>query len=311
MNELVAIGQEGEVILYQPDEKIKIEVKVDMALETVWLTQAQMAELFNRDRTVITKHIGNIFREGELDPSVVCANFALTTRHGAMEGKTQTDDVMFYNLDVVISVGYRVKSRQGTLFRIWATRVLRDYLLRGCAFNRQLQQMEQRIDGKLLAQHDQMEDIKRVQAEQGRQLEFFIKTGTPPAEMVFYNGQFFEARVAIENLIKTARSRAIIIDHYVDARTFDVFDVRQAGVDGIIYTMGVGPGMKRLKAEHDRQKDVQPVDVRKWRVEPHDRFMVIDNRLYHCGHSLNATGEKLSSIMLMGASPESILREME
>lgn len=128
--------------------------------------------------------------------------------------------------------------------------------------------------------------------------------------MVFFNGQFFTARVAIENLIKTAEQRVIIIDHYVDAKTFDMFDVRKPGVQGIIYTQGVGAGMTRLRDEHNRQTGVQPVEVFKWRTEPHDRFLIIDNHLYHCGHSLNATGGKLSAIMLMGTSPDAILAEM-
>ena len=146
--------------------------------------------------------------------------------------------------------------------------------------------------------------------QQQQQLDFFIRTSTPPAEMVFFNGQFFTARVAIENLIKTAQNRAIIIDHYVDAKTFDMFDVRKPGVQGIIYTQGVGAGISRLRDEHNRQTGVQPVEVFKWRTEPHDRFLIIDDRLYHCGHSLNATGGKLSAIMLMGTSPDVILAEM-
>jgi hypothetical protein len=116
--------------------------------------------------------------------------------------------------------------------------------------------------------------------------------------------------VAIENLIKTAEQRVIIIDHYVDAKTFDMFDVRKPEVQGIIYTQGVGAGMTRLRDEHNRQTGVQPVEVFKWRTEPHDRFLIIDDRLYHCGHSLNATGGKLSAIMLMGTSPDVIMAEM-
>jgi hypothetical protein len=126
--------EESKIVIYQtPDGKTSVDVKLEN--ETVWLTQAQMAELFQKDRTVITRHINNVFKDGELDKSMVCANFAHTTRHGAITGKEQTQDVVLYNLDVIISVGYRVKSQCGTQFRIWANSVLKDYLIKGYAIN--------------------------------------------------------------------------------------------------------------------------------------------------------------------------------
>ena len=212
-------------------------------------------------------------------------------------------NIDYYNLDMIISVGFRVNSRQGILFRQWANKVLKEYLLQGYSINQHLVSFQQQMD-------DRMNAIEIRQDKQQQQLDFFIKTSTPSAEMVFFNGQFFSARVAIENLIKTAKHRVIVIDHYVDANTFDMFDVRQPGVIGVVYTHGVGAGMKRLCDEHNRQIGVQPVEVFKWKIEPHDRFLIIDERLYHCGHSLNATGGKLSAIMLMGTPPETILAEM-
>ena len=131
--------QKGEIILYQPDETVRLEVRLED--ETVWLTQAQMALLFGRDRSVIGKHISNCFREKELEADVVCAKFAQTTLHGAMEGKVQVHDVTFYNLDVIISVGYRVKSVNGTRFRQWATSVLKRYILQGAAITNSLEKM--------------------------------------------------------------------------------------------------------------------------------------------------------------------------
>lgn len=212
-------------------------------------------------------------------------------------------NIDYYNLDMIISVGFRVNSRQGILFRQWANKVLKEFLLQGYSINQHLVSLQQQIDSR-------MSVIEHRQDQQQQQLDFFIKTSTPPAEMVFFNGQFFSARVAIENLIKTAKHRVVVIDHYVDAKTFDMFDVRQPGVIGIVYTHGVGSGMKRLRDEHNRQIGVQPIEVFKWKTEPHDRFLIIDDKLYHCGHSLNATGEKLSAIMLMGTPPETILAEM-
>ena len=131
--------QQGEIILYQPDETVRLEVRLED--DTVWLTQAQMALLFGRDRSVIGKHISNCFREKELEADVVCAKFAQTTLHGAMEGKVQVHDVTFYNLDVIISVGYRVKSVNGTRFRQWATSVLKRYILQGAAITNSLEKM--------------------------------------------------------------------------------------------------------------------------------------------------------------------------
>ena len=300
----VGSSTDSQIVLYQPDETISLEVKLDTERETVWLTQQQIADLFGTKRPAITKHLSNIFKSGELDQDSVSS----ILEHTASDGKIYK--TQFYNLDAIISVGYRVNSINATVFRRWATNVLRDYLLKGYSVNQQLLAMQRQIDTRFDEQSQRMLRIEDTQAKQQHQLDFFIRTSTPPAEMVFFNGQFFTARVAIENLIKTAEQRVIIIDHYVDAKTFDMFDVRKPGVQGIIYTQGVGAGMTRLRDEHNRQTGVQPVEVFKWRTEPHDRFLIIDNRLYHCGHSLNATGGKLSAIMLMGTSPDVIMAEM-
>ena len=296
-NDILVTSSPGEIVLYRPDSDVKIEVKIDSLQNTVWLSIDQMAELFSRDKSVIGKHIRAIFKEGELRKESVWAKFAYT----ASDGKSYNVD--YYNLDVIISVGYRVHSPQGVAFRIWASSILKDYLLRGYSVNRQLIALQERIDNR-------MSSIEERQDSQQEQLDFFIRTTTPPAEMVFFNGEFFTARVAIEGIIKTARKRVIIIDHYVDAKTFDMFDARQPNVEGIIYTQGVGKGLTRLRDEHNCQNGVQQVEVIKWRVEPHDRFLIVDDTLYHCGHSLKDTGEKMSAIMRMGISPEVILNKM-
>ena len=308
----VVSSTDSQIVLYQPDETISLEVRLDKERETVWLNRHQIALLFDRDVKTIGKHINNALRE-ELAPDIRSSDSAHTSvvakiATTAADGKTY--QVEYYNLDVILSVGYRVKSSRGIQFRRWATNVLRDYLLKGYSVNLQLLAMQRQIDTRFDEQSQRMLRIEDTQAKQQQQLDFFIRTSTPPVEMVFFNGQFFTARVAIENLIKTAEQRVIIIDHYVDAKTFDMFDVRKPEVQGIIYTQGVGAGMTRLRDEHNRQTGVQPVEVFKWRTEPHDRFLIIDNRLYHCGHSLNATGGKLSAIMLMGTSPDVILAEM-
>lgn len=298
-NNIQPVADESQIVLYQPDKSISLHVKIDGAFKTVWLSIDQMAELFGRDRSVIGKHVRTIFKEGELLKDSVWAKFAYT----ASDGKTYQVD--YYNLDVIISVGYRVKSIQGTKFRIWATSILRQYLLQGYSVNRHLIALQENMDKR-------MTRIEDVQAKQQQQLDFFIRTSTPPAEMVFFEGDFYTARVALENLIRTANHRVVIIDGFVSSLTLSVLDVRKSNVAATIYTVGVGQGMQRLMEEHDHLFPESHIDIRKWRNESHDRWLIIDDSLYHCGHSLNANGgHKISAIALMGTSPESILSKVE
>ncbi len=292
-----AAGGDSQIVLYQPDESIRLEVKLDQ--DTVWLTQAQMTELFHTTRNNITMHIRNIFKEGELEENSVCKD----SLHTAADGKSYK--TKFYNLDVIISVGYRVKNPIGTRFRQWANAVIKQYLLQGYSVNRHLIALQENMDKR-------MTRIEDTQAKQQEQLDFFIRTSTPPAEMVFFEGDFYTARVALENLVRLARQRVIIIDAYVSALTLDILNVRQPEVEAVIYTKAVGQGMQRLMDEHDRLFPGRHVDIRKWRKESHDRWLVVDDRLYHCGHSLNANGgHKISAITLMGTPPETILAEVE
>ena len=298
-NNIQPVADESQIVLYQPDKSISLHVKIDGAFKTVWLSIDQMAELFGRDRSVIGKHVRTIFKEGELQKDSVWAKFAYT----ASDGKTYQVD--YYNLDVIISVGYRVKSIKGTKFRIWATSILRQYLLQGYSVNRHLIALQENMDKR-------MTHIEDVQAKQQQQLDFFIRTSTPPAEMVFFEGDFYTARVALENLIRTANHRVVIIDGFVSSLTLSVLDVRKSNVAATIYTVGVGQGMQRLMEEHDHLFPESHIDIRKWRNESHDRWLIIDDSLYHCGHSLNANGgHKISAIALMGTSPESILSKVE
>ena len=298
-NNIQPEADDSQIVLYQPDESISLHVKIDGAFKTVWLSLDQMAELFGRDRSVIGKHVRTIFKEGELQKDSVWAKFAYT----ASDGKTYQVD--YYNLDVIISVGYRVKSIKGTKFRIWATSILRQYLLQGYSVNRHLIALQENMDKR-------MTHIEDVQVKQQQQLDFFIRTSTPPAEMVFFEGDFYTARVALENLIRTANHRVIIIDGYVSSLTLSVLDVRKPNVAATIYTGGVGQGMQRLMEEHDHLFPESHIDIRKWRNESHDRWLIIDDTLYHCGHSLNANGgHKISAITLMGTTPDVILSKVE
>ena len=282
-----------EIALYQPNDQLSIEVKLEN--ETVWLTQQQMAMLFNTTRNNITLHIGNIFKEGELDKDSVCKESLLT----AADGKVYKTN--FYNLDVIISVGYRVKSIVGTKFRQWANRVIKDYMLKGYAVNQRLLSMEERIDKKF-------HTIENTLADHQEKIDFFVRTNVPPVEQVFFEGEFFAARVLLEKLIKTAKKRVIIIDRYVDAATFEMLDVRAEGVTADLYS---DSEYKSLRDMHNATKGLRPVNTHKWSTPSHDLWLIIDDSLYHCGHSLKDMGKKLSAIMLMGTTPDAVLKEVK
>lgn len=300
-------GGNSQIVLYQPNETISIEVKLDVEYDTVWLTQQQIADLFGVKQPAISKHLNNIFREGELDKNSVHSILEYTATDGKVY-KTQ-----FYNLDAILSVGYRVNSINATAFRRWATGVLKEHLLRGYSVNQQFLAIQRQIDIRFDEQYQRLSRLEDVQARQQEQLDFFIRTSTPPAEMVFFEGDFYTARAALENLVKSALHRVVIIDGYVSSLTLDILDVRAKGVVAVIYTSGVGAGMQRLMQEHDRlfPAPEEHIDIRKWRKESHDRWLVVDDKIYHCGHSLNANGgHKISAITLMGTSPEVILGQV-
>lgn len=306
-NNIQAISDDSQIVLYQPDESIRLEVK--LLQNTVWINRQQMALLFGRDVKTIGKHINNALHEELAQDATdtkfatlqsVGAKFATTdnfndsivTKFATTDADGKTYQVEYYNLDVVLSVGYRVKSNQGILFRRWANTVLRDYLLQGYSVNRHLIALQENMDRR-------MSRIEDTQAKQQQQLDFFIRTSTPPAEMVFFEGDFYTARVALENLVRTANHRVIIIDGYVSSLTLSVLDVRKPEVIAIIYTSGVGSGMRNLMDKHDELFPDSHIDIRKWNTPSHDRWLIVDDSLYHCGHSLNANGgHKISAITL-------------
>ena len=262
--------QKNEIILYQPDDTISLEVRVED--ETVWLTQAQMAKLFQKDRTVIGRHIKNIFDEGELKPTMVCAKIAHTTPHGALSGKWQNKELVIYNLDVIISVGYRVKSWRGTQFRIWATQTLKTYLLRGYAVNQRIEQLEQRV-----SEHDM-------------KIDFFVRTSLPPAQGVFFEGQIFDAYVFAADLIKSAKEHIVLIDNYIDESVLLLLSKRNSGVTARILTRQISSVLAVDLAKHNQQ---YPPIVIEESSRYHDRFLIVDDAVYHIGASLKDLGKKL------------------
>lgn len=256
--------QTGEIILYQPDDKSTLlEVRIED--ETVWLTQSQMSELFQTTRNNVTLHISNIFKEKELEEDSVCKDSLLTAKDGK---KYRTK---LYNLDVIISIGYRVKSQRGTQFRIWANKVLKDYLLKGYIINQRVEIIE-----KKLIEHDQKFDL-------------LIRTNLPPSEGIFYDGQIFDAWQFASSLVRSAKKSISIIDNYIDDSVLSLLSKRDKGVTASIYTANI---TKHLMHDLKRHNEQYPaIDVHDFK-KSHDRFLIIDEEVYHIGASLKDLGKK-------------------
>ena len=256
---------QGEIILYQPDETIKLEVRLEN--ETVWLSINEMSQLFDRDISVIGKHIRNIFKEGELVKESVWAKFAYT----ASDSKVYQID--YYNLDVIISVGYRVKSKRGTQFRQWASKVLKEYLLNGYSINRRLL------------------DLEHTVAEHSQKIDFFIRTSLPPIEGIFYKGELFDAYKFVTDLIRSAKKSLLLIDNYVDESVLLMLSKRNKGVEATIYTQKMNAQLQLDLDKHNSQYSPIQIHVHK---ECHDRFLIIDDmEVYHIGASLKDLGKKM------------------
>ena len=266
-------GSKNEVVVYQPDETTRLDVRV--VDDTVWLTQAQMTELFQRDRTVITRHVNNVFAEGELDEK---SNVHFL--HIPLSDKP----VKLYSLNVVISVGYRVKSFRGTQFRIWATNVLREYLIRGYAFNQRLNQLEDKVDRRLSKTEQDVVDLKE-------KVDFFVQTSQPPVRGVFYNGQVFDAHVFAAKFILSAKKSILLIDSWVDVVTLELLAKKAKGVTVEIVTSRRGNKISASDvAKFNAQHGGLTVTVSR---NFHDRFLAIDDkRLYLIGASLKDLGWK-------------------
>lgn len=258
--------EQGEIILYQPDEAVKLEVRLED--ETVWLTQEQIADLFGTKRPAITKHLNNIYKSGELDMDSTCS----ILEHMGNDGK-QRYTTKYYNLDAILSIGYRVNSKNATLFRKWANSVLKDYLLKGYSINKRLSELERTV-----AQHTE-------------KIDFFVRTALPPVEGIFYNGQIFDAYKFATDLVKSARRSIVLIDNYVDETVLLMLSKRSVGVSATIYTQRI---TQQLQLDLDRHNSqYPPIDIRTYR-DSHDRFLIVDETdVYHIGASLKDLGKKM------------------
>lgn len=263
----------GEIVMYQPDETIRLEVRVED--ETVWLTQQQMAELFDATKQNVSLHIKNIYDEGELEESATVKDYLTVRKEGK---RTVRRHVKIYNLDVIISVGYRVRSLRGTRFRQWANKILKDYLLNGYSINQRFKYIEQRL----------------TTAEE--KIDFFVRSSLPPVEGIFYDGQIFDAYAQIVGLIKQARQSVVLIDNYIDETTLTMLSKRDAKVSATIYTRPLSQQQQLDIQQHNRQYAPITVNICQ---HNHDRFLIIDDEVYVFGASLKDAGKKLFAYIKM------------
>jgi len=270
--------KQNEIVLYQPDDSIRLEVRIED--ETVWLTQSQMVGLFQRDVSVVSRHINNIFNEGELDKK---SNLHF------LQIPFSDRPVVVYSLDVIISVGYRVKSQRGTQFRIWAREILKDYLLKGYVVNQRIDRLERKV-----VEHDQKFDL-------------LINTSLPKKEGIFFEGQIFDAYVFVSDLIKSAKKTIVLIDNYIDETVLLLLSKRQPKVSAKIYTKQISPQIQLDLTRHNAQ--YEPVSMYET-TGFHDRFLLIDNTVYHIGASLKDLGKKLFAFSRMGIKHTDILKDI-
>ena len=293
------ISNIGEIVMYQPDETIRLEVRLED--ETVWLNRLQMAELFGRDVKTIGKHIGNALHE-ELRNLPTVAKFAIVQKEG---NRMVNRKVEYYSLDMVISVGYRVKSDKGIEFRSWANQVLKEYMLRGYSVNYQMRQLTQKMD----SQQKEIQNIQQVLADHQEKIDFFVRTNQPPVEGVLFEGQIFDAYKLVEALIKSAKREIILIDNYIDASIFDLLEKREQGVDATIYTEHVGQSLQHLR-QLNQQQYGRRIEVKEYNSRFHDRFLILDDALYHFGASFKDLGKRLFAFELMGIDKNIILNQL-
>ncbi len=275
----------NEIILYQSDE-VAEHIEVRLEDDTVWLTQAQMATLFNQTKQNISLHINNCFREKELDAPSVVKESLTTARDGK---KYQTK---YYNLDVIISVGYRVKSKQGTEFRIWATRVLRDYLLKGYALNQRMNRIENNVENL---------------SKEVSQISLQLKTKDLPTQGVFFDGQIFDAYELASRIIRSAKKEIILIDNYMDENTLIHLTKKEKKVKVLLLTKNIS---KQLNLDIKKANEQYGNFEAKTLANSHDRFLIIDQKeMYHLGASLKDLGKKWFAFSKMDNSVTKLILE--
>lgn len=280
----------NEIILYQSDEIAEhIEVRLDE--DTVWLTLNQISKLFNRDKSVISRHLNNIYKEGELSQEATVAKNATVQIEA---GRKVKRDIDYYNLDAILSVGYRVNSKQGTQFRIWATGVLRDYLLKGYALNQRMDRIENNFD-------QLSNEVSKISLQ--------LKTQELPRQGIFFDGQIFDAYVFVSDIIKKAKSEIVLIDNYVDESVLTLLAKRTKNVSATIYTKTIGKALALDLKKHNSQ--YAQIEIKTF-LNSHDRFLIIDQKeLYHLGASLKDLGKKWFAFSKMDGLTQLLLSQLK
>ena len=282
----VSAKEQNQIILYHPNDTISLEVRLEN--DTVWLTQAQIANLFGVGQPAISKHLKNIFTSEELDINSVYSILEYTANDGKIY------NTGFYNLDAILSIGYRVNSKNATLFRQWANKVLKEYLLRGHALNYKFELIE-----------EQLKEHRAILDKHEDKIDFFVRTSLPPSEGVFHNGQIFDAYKFATDLIKSAKRSLVLIDNYVDESVLLMLSKREAGVSAKIYTADISKQLSLDLTKHNKQ--YPPIEVFK-HTTAHDRFLIIDDaEIYHIGASLKDLGKKLFAFSKLNIPPSAIL----
>lgn len=280
----------NEIILYQSDD-LPERIEVIIERETVWLSQEQMAQLFNQTKQNISLHINNCYKEGELDRKATVKESLTVRKEG---NRTVRRMIEFYNLDVIISVGYRVKSKQGTQFRIWATNVLREYLLKGYALNQRMDRVENHVD-----ELSKKMDIISLQ----------IESNKLPNQGVFFNGQVFDAYNFVSDLVRNAKSSILLIDNYVDDTVLTLLSKRKKNVKANIYTATISQQLRLDLQKHNQQYPAIGIHLFK---QSHDRFLIIDEKeLYHIGASLKDLGKKWFAFSRMDSLCDEVLNKIK
>jgi hypothetical protein len=303
--------ERGEIVLYQPEGEVRLEVRVEN--ETVWLTQAQMAELFDKVPQNITIHIKNIYKEGELDKISTCKEYLQVAHEGNRE---VTRSLKFYNLDVIISVGYRVKSVVGTRFRQWALAVLKDYMLKGYAVNQRKISANLQIVDRLQEQRQLIEkqgaDIQSMDSRLSaveQHIDFFVNASQTPTSGILTTGTRFDGFVLIADLVKSAKHSVVFIDPYATIEVLKFAAMRAKGVQAVVYSARITPEFKEAVALHNKQyPGLEPKTMR----TIHDRFLLVDDTVYHFGASFKDMGNEMTAFSVLDfVTPAEVIEKIQ
>jgi len=290
--------KKNEIVVYQPDETTRLEVRLED--ETVWLNQLQMADLFGVKLNTINYHIKEILKSGELTAGATIRKIRIVRKEGSRE---VTRPVDFNNLDMIISVGYRVNSARGIQFRQWATQVLKAYLLKGYAVNARINQLEDKMDRRLAKHEKEIVELRE-------RVDFVVQSALPAPEMVFCEGEFLTAHDAIRKIVRAAKRRLILIDNYIDERVLTLLAERRPGVACHVY--GKNAARRDVQLAYERFRQQYPNDPLALTQcgDIHDRFIVCDDTVWLCGSSVKDAGRKMFALVRMTTKPDFILSRL-